>query len=164
MLALNAGNDTVGSTHQLICKQQNGLETELPVAEVEEVLQTRTKQVEDHGVVVALGAEPANKGHADAAGERLVHLGLILELRVLRLDGLELDGDFLTRDDVDPKVDVTYGIYESVNAPHQATNQATHQRNPSQSSCPTCTCHRHGGRGGAMRSRPSIFRSEVVGF
>ena len=74
MLALNADNDTVGSTHQLICKQQNRLETEFPVAEVEEVLEGWSEEIDDHGVVVALRSEPANEGNADAAGEGLVDL------------------------------------------------------------------------------------------
>ena len=100
MLALNAGNDTAGSTHQLICKQQNRLETELPVTEVEEVFQAGAEEVEDHGVVVTLGAEPANEGDADASSEGLVDTGLILELGVLGLDGFEFDGNLFTGDDV----------------------------------------------------------------
>ena len=148
----------------MVSKEKDGLETEFAVAKVEEVLKRRTEEVEDHGIVVAFCPEPPDEGNTDTSGKGLVDLGLVLELGMLGLDGLELDGDFLTRDDVDPKVDITYGVYESVNAPHQATNQATHQKNPSQSSCPTYTCHRHGDRGGAMRSRPSIFRSEVVEF
>lgn len=110
---------------QLVGEKENGLERELAVAEVEQILEGRTtargladnapstlyanhsQKVEDHGIVVALSSVPTDKGNADTSGKRLVDLGLVLELRVLGLDGLELDGDLLTGDDVDTKVDVT---------------------------------------------------------
>jgi hypothetical protein len=85
---------------ELVGQQQHRLQGELAVAEIEEILQGRAEQVQDHGVVVALGAEPAHERDADAAGERLVDAGFILELGVLGLDALELDGDLLARDDV----------------------------------------------------------------
>lgn len=94
------------STHELVGEEQGRLERELAVAKVEQVLERRAEQVEDHGVVVAFDAEPAHERDADAAGEGLVDLGLVLELGVLGLDGFELDGDFLARDDVDAEVDV----------------------------------------------------------
>ena len=102
-----------GETHQLIGQEEDGLEAELPVAEVEQVLEGRAEQIDDHGVVVALSAEPPHKGYTDTAREGLKDLGLIFELGVLGLDGLELDGDFLARDDVDTKVDITciYSVY-----------------------------------------------------
>ena len=90
---LDAGDELVG-------EQQNRLEGELAVAEVEEVLERGAEQVEHHGVVVALGAEPSHKGDANTAGEGLVDASLVLQLGVLGLDALELDGDLLTRDDV----------------------------------------------------------------
>jgi hypothetical protein len=90
---LDAGDELVG-------KEQDGLQRELAVAKVEEVLKGRAEQVQDHGVVVTLGSEPADKGDAHAAGEGLVDAGLILKLGVLGLDALELDGDLLTGDDV----------------------------------------------------------------
>ena len=64
------------------------------------------EKVKDHGIVVALSAEPANEGNANAAGKRLVDTSLILELRVLGLDALKLDGDLLAGDDVGAEVDV----------------------------------------------------------
>ena len=103
------GVDVLDTRDKLIGQEEDGLQGKLPVAEVEEVLQTRTKQVEDHGIVVALGAEPADKGDADAAGMRLVDARLILELRVLGLDRLELDGNLLARDDVGAQVAVAKG-------------------------------------------------------
>ena len=95
------------STYELIGQEEDGLEAELPVAEVEEILEGGTKEIKDHRVVVALGAEPPNEGDANATSEGLVDLGLVFELRMLGLDRLELDGDFLAGDDVDSKVNVT---------------------------------------------------------
>jgi hypothetical protein len=85
---------------QLVGQQQHRLQRKLAVAEVEEVFQGRAEQVQDHGVVVALGAEPTHERDADATGERLVDAGLVLELGVLGFDALELDGDLFARDDV----------------------------------------------------------------
>ena len=77
------------------------------MAKVEKVLERGTEEIDDHCVVVAFGTEPTNKRDADTTGEGLVDLGLILELGVLGLDGLELDGDLLAGDDVYSEVDVT---------------------------------------------------------
>jgi hypothetical protein len=101
------GVDVFDTGDELIGEQQDGLQGELAVAEVEQVLQAGTEKVENHGIVVALGAEPADEGDADTTGQRLVNTSLILELRVLRLDALELDGDLLAGDDVGAEVDVT---------------------------------------------------------
>jgi hypothetical protein len=84
----------------LIGEQEDGLQRELAVAEVEEIFQRGTKQIEDHGVVVALGTEPAHERDTNTAGKGLVDASLILELGVLGLDALELDSNLLTRDDV----------------------------------------------------------------
>ena len=72
----------------MISKQQNRLEREFAIAEVEEVLKGRTKEVDDHRVVVTFGAEPPDKGDTDTASKRLVDLRLVLELRMLGLDRL----------------------------------------------------------------------------
>lgn len=131
-------------TYELVGEEKDGLEGELPAAEVEEILQTRSEKIHHHRVVVALederrrkegrlapscvrkpvarrrrhgpfsrrreahlSSEPSNERHSDSSSERLVDLALVLQLRVLGLDGLELDGDFLAGDDVDSEVDVT---------------------------------------------------------
>jgi hypothetical protein len=90
---LNAGDELVG-------EEEDSLQREFAVAEVEEVLKGRAEQVQDHGIVVTLGAEPAHERDTDTASERLVDAGLILKLGVLGLDALKLDGDLFTRDDV----------------------------------------------------------------
>lgn len=73
-------------TYQLISEQQNCLEREFAVAKVEEVLKGRAKEVDDHRVVVAFGAEPPDKGDTDTTGKGLVDLGFVLKLRMLGLD------------------------------------------------------------------------------
>jgi hypothetical protein len=94
------GVNVLDAADELVGEQEDGLEGEFAVAEVEEILERGAEKVEDHGVVVTLGAEPSDERNADAASERLVDTGLILELRVLGLDGLKLDGDLLAGDDV----------------------------------------------------------------
>ena len=55
--------------YQLICQQEDSLETKLAVAKVEEILQTGPEEIEDHGVVVTFSAEPANEWDADATSK-----------------------------------------------------------------------------------------------
>lgn len=92
---------------ELVCEEQDSLQRELPVAEVEQILQTGSEEVKNHGIVVTLSSEPANKRDSHTAGQGLVDTGLIFELGVLGLDALELDGDLLAGDDVGAEVDVT---------------------------------------------------------
>lgn len=101
------GVDVLDTGDQLISKEEDGLEGELSVAEVEEIFQTGAEKVEDHGIVVTLGTEPADKWDTDTTSEGLVDTSLIFELRVLGFDGLELDGDLFARDDVGSEVDVS---------------------------------------------------------
>lgn len=90
----------------MVGEEENSLEAKLAVTEVEKVLERRAEKVEDHGIVIALGTEPPNKGNANTTSESLVDLRLILELGMLSLDGFELDGDFLAGNDVDAEVDI----------------------------------------------------------
>ena len=94
------GMDVLDAGDELVGEEEDGLEGELAVAEVEEVLERGAEQVEHHGIVVAFRAEPAHEGDADAAGEGFVDARFVFELRVLGFDRLELDGDFFARDDV----------------------------------------------------------------
>lgn len=103
------GMDILDSADQLIGKQEHGLQGELSVTEIEEVLQAGAQEVDDHGVVVTFSAVPADKGNADTTGKRFVDAGFIFKLGMFGLDGLELDGDFLARDDVGAEIDVTEG-------------------------------------------------------
>lgn len=94
------GVDVLDAGDELIGQKEDGLQGELAVAEVEEILERGAEKIEDHGVVVTLGAEPADEGNTDTTGKRLVDAGLIFELRVLGLDAFKLDGNLLTGDDV----------------------------------------------------------------
>lgn len=94
------GVDVLDAGDELVGKEQHRLERELAVAKVEEILQTGAEEIQNHGIVVALGAEPTHKRNADAASERLVDAGLIFQLGVLSLDALELDGNLFARDDI----------------------------------------------------------------
>jgi hypothetical protein len=94
------GVNVLNATDKLVGEQEDGLEREFAVAEIEEVLEGRSEQVEHHGVVVTLGSEPSNERNTDTAGEGFVNASLIFELRVLGLDRLKLDGDLFAGDDV----------------------------------------------------------------
>ena len=97
---LNAGDELVG-------EQQDSLQRELAVAEVKEILEGWAEEIQDHGIVVALSSEPTNEWDSDTSSQGLVDAGLILQLWVLGLDALELDGDLLSRDDIGSEVDVS---------------------------------------------------------
>jgi hypothetical protein len=94
------GVDIFDAGDQLVGQQQHGLQGEFAVAKVEEVLQAGSEEVQDHGIVVTLRAEPTHEGNSDPAGERLVDSGLIFELGVLGLDALKLDSNLFAGDDV----------------------------------------------------------------
>jgi hypothetical protein len=94
------GMDVLDARDQLIREEKDSLQGEFAVAEVEEILQTGSKEIKNHGVVITLGAEPANEGDTDTSSERLVDTSLIFELGMLGLDTLKFDGNFLTGDDV----------------------------------------------------------------
>jgi hypothetical protein len=66
-------NNFVG-TDQLIGQKKHSLQAELAVAEVEEILERRTQQVEDHGVVIALGTIPPHERNANTASKSFVNL------------------------------------------------------------------------------------------
>jgi hypothetical protein len=94
------GVDVFDAGDQLVGQEQDGLEGELSVAEVEQVFQTGAEKVDDHGIVVTFGAEPAHEGDAHTAGQGLVDTGFIFELGVLGLDALQLNSDLFSGDDV----------------------------------------------------------------
>jgi hypothetical protein len=103
------GVNVLDARDELISEEKDGLQGEFSVAEVEEVLQAGSEKIEDHGIVVTLGTEPADKGDTDTTSKGLVDTSFIFELRVLGLDALELDGNLFTRDDVGSEVNVTEG-------------------------------------------------------
>ena len=52
------------SLEHLVCQHENGLEAELPLAVVEQVLQGWTQQVDDHDIIVSLHPEPVHVRNA----------------------------------------------------------------------------------------------------
>ena len=106
---LNAGDELIG-------KEENGLQGELAVAEVEEILQTGTEQIQDHSIVVTLSSKPADKWDTDATRKGLVDTSLIFELGMLGLDALELNCNLLTRDDVGSEVNITEAATTNLSA------------------------------------------------
>lgn len=63
------GVNILDSGDQLVGEQQDGFQREFAVAEVEEVFQARTKEIEHHRVVVTLGTKPANERNTDTSSE-----------------------------------------------------------------------------------------------
>ena len=61
------------NTYKLISEEEDGLEAELAMTEVEQVLKRGAQEINDHRIVVALGAEPTDEGYANTACEGLVH-------------------------------------------------------------------------------------------
>lgn len=123
--------------YQLIGQQKHRLEGEFAVAKVEQILQAGTQQVQDHGIVIAFGTKPANEGNADTSGKRLVDSCFVFELRMLRLDGLELDRNLFSGDDVGSyKAKVSTTAWLLVSGPRGCfTDQGKyHRRNRCQSS------------------------------
>jgi hypothetical protein len=90
------GVDVLNSRNKLVGKEKHGLQGELSVAEVEQILQTGSKQIENHSIVVALCSEPADKWDADTTSKGFVYASLIFELGMLRLDRLKLDGNLFS--------------------------------------------------------------------
>jgi len=101
------GVHVLDTVNHLICKHENCLEGELAIAEVEEILERRSQQIDNHDVVVTLDSVPMHIGDTNTAGKNLVEFGLVKKLRMLGLDGLKLDGNLLVGLDVGADVDVT---------------------------------------------------------
>lgn len=136
------GVDVFDAGDELVGEEQDSLQRELAVAEVEEIFQTRAEKIQDHGIVVALGSEPADEGDTNTTGERLVHTGFILQLRVLSLDALELDGNLLARDYVGACSPVSCRVETRVHA--GAYPSKCHRNCHCRSYGRFCTCCRHG--------------------
>ena len=94
------GVDVFNTRNKLVSQEQHRLQRELPVAEIEQILQTRSEEIKDHRIVIAFCPKPADEGDTDTTSKRFVNTSLIFELRVLGFDALELDGDLFARDNV----------------------------------------------------------------
>jgi hypothetical protein len=112
LLLVSAGNKK--KTDKLICKEEDGLEREMPVADLEEIFQGGSEEIDDHDVIVALLAGVHDPGNTWPAHERLVDLRFLAEGGRERAgDGwLELDSDFFAGDGVHAEEDGAWGMHE----------------------------------------------------
>ena len=62
--------------------------------------QLTSHEINHHGIVVAFSTVPPHKRNADATLQGPVDLGLVLQLWVLRLYGLQLNSHLLIRNNV----------------------------------------------------------------
>lgn len=90
--------DALQTGDKLVREEQHRLERELALTKDEELLQTGTNDVEDHGVVYTVGAIPADNGNADTAAEGLVDASLIFKLGPFDFNVFKLDGNLLAGD------------------------------------------------------------------
>lgn len=63
-----------GAGDELISQQKHGLQQELPVAEVEEVFQTRSEKIEGHSIIVAFRTEPTSERDSDTSSKGLIRV------------------------------------------------------------------------------------------
>jgi hypothetical protein len=108
----------------LVHYQVHGLERKLAVAGVEESLERRPEEIQNHRLVATAGAESLHKRHADATSEGIVDLTLIHELGMLGLDGFELGDDHFAGNNIDAQVDITWTT-PSVMPRHNSTGKLT---------------------------------------
>mmetsp|Transcript_164025 Transcript_164025/g.398635 ORF Transcript_164025/g.398635 Transcript_164025/m.398635 type:complete len:375 (+) Transcript_164025:167-1291(+) len=116
--------DVLHAVDHLVRQHADRLHAELPIAEAEQILEGRPQQVDDHHVVVPLDPVPVDVRNAHAPRKDLVELGLVEELGVPRLDGLELDRNLFTRLDVRPNVDVSEGTRPNLPPQPELTTHA----------------------------------------
>jgi len=83
------------SAHQLVCDEKDGLEGEVFVAHLEEVLQRGTKEVKDHNIEIPVFSRPHNPWYTGRAREGLVYLGFLSDWTVAGDGRLEFDSDLL---------------------------------------------------------------------
>jgi len=69
--------DEFQSLKHLIRKHQHGFERELSLAVVEQVLEGRTEQIDDHNVVVTFNSEPVHIRNTNSTLQDTVQLGFI---------------------------------------------------------------------------------------
>lgn len=87
--------DALQAGDKLVREEQHRLERELALTKDEELIQTGTNDVEDHGVVYTVGAIPADNGNADTAAEGSVDASLIFKLGPFDFNVFKLDGNLL---------------------------------------------------------------------
>lgn len=63
------GVNVLDSGDELVREEEDGLQRELSVAEVEQILQTGAKKVQNHGIVITFCTKPADEGNSDTTSE-----------------------------------------------------------------------------------------------
>jgi hypothetical protein len=74
---------------------------------IEEILEGWTKVFQDQNVVVTFRPKPMYGWNTNSTSETLVHIVFVLDLRVLCVNGLELDGDVVFGNNVDSTINDT---------------------------------------------------------
>jgi hypothetical protein len=103
------GMAILNARKHLLGKHKNGLETKFSRTKIEQVFETRAKEIKNHYVVIAFCAIPSHTRNTDGIStlQNSENLGLVKQLRVLALDTFELDRNFLVSLDVSSQKDIT---------------------------------------------------------
>jgi hypothetical protein len=95
-------------TGQLVRKDsENGFQAKCTVAKIVKIPEGRPEEVEHHGPIITLYAEPFHERYPNAPCKGLVDLRLVFQLGMFHIDGLELNGYFLARKEVYPEINNT---------------------------------------------------------
>ena len=149
--------------HELICKEEDGLEREMSVADLEEILQGGAEEINDHDIIVALFAGVHDPGHAWTTHERLVDFGFLAERGCEGAGNgwLELDSDFFSGYGVHTEEDGAYEVHETGTGTCARTRYAPQPPLAISSSSlylpPNVTSIETGGRGQAESQLVSVF-------
>jgi hypothetical protein len=108
------------------------------MAAIEYVLEGWAKKCEYHSIVIAFHSKPTNRWDPDATLEALVDPVLMLKLKVVCLNRLQLDGNDFFQNNMDATVNGTYGEFQQV---IKEGDRITHQKIQNLSALLVCTCH-----------------------
>mmetsp|Transcript_62157 Transcript_62157/g.115340 ORF Transcript_62157/g.115340 Transcript_62157/m.115340 type:complete len:205 (+) Transcript_62157:885-1499(+) len=100
------GMKILNPEQHLICEHQDSLEAELPVADVEQVLKGRTKQVHNKDIIVTMNVAEMHVGDAWDALQVLEELTLIHQLRMFALCALQFNRQLLACLNIDSEVNL----------------------------------------------------------
>jgi hypothetical protein len=82
---------------ELLGQDKHRLERKFVVAELEQILQARTWQIVDRGVIASMNPRPVDRRNTDKTLEAFTDTCLIFKLSMV---GTKLDLDFLSCDDI----------------------------------------------------------------
>jgi hypothetical protein len=106
--------DRLHASNHLFCGHTNGLDAELAAAEIEEVFQVRTQEVDDENVVEALLSKMVDLRNTEGAVQGSVRSILIPQLRSFRLPRFEFDRNGSVGKDVDAFKNDTEGPFANL--------------------------------------------------